>query len=515
MGARHGRRDATVLGDHLGLLGLFGVPVAVFVVLRTVPSLDLRYTSAQGHLVIVGLMAGLALVLAVQTARSAVRTGTGSAVVLAAGCLVVGVLMLGHGLLTPGVLGQERNSWIGRLAYLAITGFASSLVLASAPDAPWCRAAGRWPRLVLGTIGTALAAVTAALVTDPTRWHGAAPIPDERTFQWIVVVVDVAVFAIVGRRHWRRWILGGDLVQFVLAMAPAFAAAASLSLRFGTLWHLSWWDYHGFLLAGFGGIVWVVRRSGRTADGRGQDAIDQAIEAAFADDPLHHIERGYPRALRTLIQAVEIKDTYTAGHSSRTARLAVELATELNLPPSAVRAITRGAYLHDLGKIGVPDAILNKPDRLDEIEWMVIRTHPTLGYELARQAPSLEEALDVILHHHERFDGGGYPAGLAGTAIPLSARVVAVADVYDALTSDRAYRPGAAPAEALAHIKAGAGSHFDPLVVRALVRCATRWGVTAAAGRGNVDIAIGAVETCHHIDHEHATGHLAPAPAPA
>ena len=115
-----------------------------------------------------------------------------------------------------------------------------------------------------------------------------------------------------------------------------------------------------------------------------------------------------------------------------------------------------------------------------------METHPRLGYELASSAPSLREALPVILHHHERVDGGGYPEGLKGRAVPLEARVVAVADVWDALTSDRAYRTGWDPARALAHIVAGRSTHFDPAVVDVFLALAADWGITlpARAGRG-------------------------------
>ena len=125
--------------------------------------------------------------------------------------------------------------------------------------------------------------------------------------------------------------------------------------------------------------------------------------------------------------------------------MAVELGRSMGLAPDQLRVIARGAYLHDVGKIGIPDNILNKPEKLTPEEWKIIQTHPQLGFELASAAPSLKEALPVILHHHERIDGGGYPGGLSGTDIPLEARVVAVADVWDALTSDRAYRKGWSP----------------------------------------------------------------------
>jgi HD-GYP domain-containing protein (c-di-GMP phosphodiesterase class II) len=258
---------------------------------------------------------------------------------------------------------------------------------------------------------------------------------------------------------------------------------------------MSWWNYHGYLLAGFGGTVYAIVRRGRQ-----RKTISEVLGTTFVEDPFQHIIEGYPEALRTLVRAVEVKDAYTHGHSERTAQVAVELGVRMGLSPDRLRVIARGAYLHDLGKIGIPDHILNKPGRLDPEERRVMEQHPQLGFELASSAPSLREALPVILHHHERVDGGGYPSGLSGNDVPLEARVVAVADVWDALTSDRAYRSGWEPARALAHIEAGRGTHFDPRIVDAFVALAAEWGVALPDEPGEAEEAWLAAQTCHDID---------------
>ena len=297
------------------------------------------------------------------------------------------------------------------------------------------------------------------------------------------------------RTHWRRWHLGHDVVQFSIVLAAAASIAALAAFQHGVRGQLSWWDYHLYLFAGFTGAVYAVFRK------RGDErALTEVLEGAFVDDPFDHIQSGYPEALLSLVRAVEIKDAYTHGHSQRTARVAVEVGLDMGLAPDRLRIIARGAYLHDVGKIGIPDGILNKPGKLTDDERAVIETHPQLGFELAASAPSLKEALPVILHHHERMDGAGYPAGLAGREIPLEARVVAVADVWDALTSDRAYRRGWAPAKALAHITAGAGTHFDPAVVRALTRVVIGWGIREGDHAGEAEVAWQAAESCHELD---------------
>jgi HD-GYP domain-containing protein (c-di-GMP phosphodiesterase class II) len=187
-----------------------------------------------------------------------------------------------------------------------------------------------------------------------------------------------------------------------------------MAFQHGRFQRISWWDYHAYLLAGFGAAVWAVFQRGRN-----ERRISDVLQHAFAENPFELIERGYPEALRTLIRAVEVKDAYTHGHSERTARLAVELGVTMRLAPEQLRVIARGGYLHDLGKIGIPDHILNKPGQLTPDERAVIETHPELGYEMASTAPSLAEVLPVILHHHERVDGRGYPHGLAGADIPI------------------------------------------------------------------------------------------------
>ncbi|HYW06384.1 MAG TPA: HD-GYP domain-containing protein, partial [Longimicrobium sp.] len=144
----------------------------------------------------------------------------------------------------------------------------------------------------------------------------------------------------------------------------------------------------------------------------------------------------------------------------------------------ALRALRWGAYLHDVGKIAVPDGILRKPGKLDAAEMEQMRRHPAIGLEFGERIGFLPRgALDVILHHHERWDGGGYPAGLAGEAIPVLARIFAVCDVFDALVSERPYKRAWTRAEALAEIRAGAGTQFDARVVDAFVMMHTRENV--------------------------------------
>jgi HD-GYP domain-containing protein (c-di-GMP phosphodiesterase class II) len=386
------------------------------------------------------------------------------------------------------------NMWVARLPYLSITLFAVAMSLAGRPrNARTSAIAARHPRLIVAGAGTILGAFTAFVVSDPTRLHGSSPLASENALDWAAAAVASVLLFMVASVHWRRWRLGKDPVQYALMLSAAMSIAALVSLRIGQMWRLSWWDYHGFLLAGFAGAVYAVATRARRTR-----AVDDVLSATFDADPMTHIVDGYPDALKTLVQAVEIKDRYTHGHSERTSKIAVQLGLHLGLDGDTLRALARGAYLHDVGKIAIPDDILNKPGALTHDERAVVETHPQVGYELVAPASELGEALPVVLHHHERWDGTGYPRRLAGSDIPLIARIAAVADVWDALTSDRSYRAGLPPQVALAHLVAGRASHFDPKLVDAMLSLAADWGYVVA-GEGEADAAWQAAETCHEV----------------
>jgi cyclic di-GMP phosphodiesterase len=208
--------------------------------------------------------------------------------------------------------------------------------------------------------------------------------------------------------------------------------------------------------------------------------LERAQLRAYAEDVRNSYARelrrsqelkdAYMATVKALAAAVEAKDDYTGGHIQRVHALGMLLAREIVPEEVGDAQLACGFLLHDVGKLAVPDAVLNKPGPLDADEWELMRLHPEKGMQILSAIPFLDRALDIVRHHHERWDGTGYPAGLKGEEIPLWARIFAVVDTADAITSDRPYRPGRPLDAAIDELRAGAGAQFDPACVAAFER---------------------------------------------
>jgi response regulator RpfG family c-di-GMP phosphodiesterase len=210
----------------------------------------------------------------------------------------------------------------------------------------------------------------------------------------------------------------------------------------------------------------------RSAKRRYENHLAELVEQRTAelDHALNSLEEAYRSTLKALTAALETRDAETHGHSERVVTFSLRLGREYGLTKDQLVALEFGSLLHDIGKIGVPDSILRKPAQLSDTEWVSMREHPLHGQQILRGIEFLEGAARVVAQHHEKWDGSGYPLGIGGEEIDLNARIFAVADAFDAITSDRVYRAGKSYEEALAELDLWAGRQFDPQVVAAFRR---------------------------------------------
>ena len=227
----------------------------------------------------------------------------------------------------------------------------------------------------------------------------------------------VAVLLLAGftaHRYFYGYRRSGLPMYGAVTLGALLIMQAQVGVHFGMTYHGTFWLYHIQLLIGFSTMLWRLF----IEYARGRSPV-LAIEGLTLRDPIEQIQAGYSASIRSLAAALEAKDGYTLGHGERVASLSVLMGEVMGLSPERLRALYQGALLHDVGKIGVPDVILHKPGRLTDDEFAVIKDHPVRGEAMLSAAVGNAGELSVILHHHERFDGGGYPHGLKAGAIPI------------------------------------------------------------------------------------------------
>ena len=273
---------------------------------------------------------------------------------------------------------------------------------------------------------------------------------------WKFAILNFLAFAATG------FIL---IVALTLHISESFADFMP-ALEFGN--HIS--DINQIILAVvFAGLlilyillVRIIQYASKTFVEQNQSLILQRDELEVAYDKLQHT---YRDTVITLSRAVDARDPYTAGHSGRVAILSSKIAKKLGISKTESEQIELAAQFHDIGKIGIPDSILLKPGKLTEIEYSEIKKHPVVGTNILSNIEFLKDALPIILHHHENYDGRGYPYGISGTEIPLGSRIISIADTYDAMTSDRPYRKALSHEEAVKEIVRCKRTQFDAEII--------------------------------------------------
>ena len=435
------------------------VPVLVFEYLRARPALDMVLRAPAHHFAVVTAASLLAGVVAAVIGLAGWRQRNLQVTFVGLAFMSLAFIFALHGFSTPGFV-MGPTSLPSAAAQLSVLTCAVWLAfsVASSGSGPVRAAAGRQRWLVPGW-AAALAALWAASLRWPRLWDGlAGGGPGTR---WVLAGLTLALLALAAVRYWQSYLYTRFPLQLAMVFACAWLASAQYIMAAGTVWRASWWIYHGLLVLAAGALVVGLLRQ----YGMGTSLAEAAV-GLWTDDPVRRLRAGLSESVRALVLALEARDPYTAGHSYRVALSAVRMGQAMGLPGHLLRALAQGAMLHDVGKFEVPEAVLNKPGPLTPEERRLVEQHPVAGYRIASRLGLPPEELGIVRHHHERWDGTGYPDGLEGEQIPLLARIVAVADVYDALTSERAYRPAWSHQQARTYILDQAGRQFDPHCVR-------------------------------------------------
>jgi HD-GYP domain-containing protein (c-di-GMP phosphodiesterase class II) len=502
------RQPGVTVVDLVRLM-LLASPVGVLALLLWNPHLDPQWQAPAFHFVIVTLAAGLAAMVGVQILVVAERLRETRALMLGLAFTAIAGFLFIHGLLTPGFVIRYASNGIGwaPLVGLFLGAFCLSLstVRQRPGEEPWVFRYRKTILVVLLAAWTGFLALSLATpnflaghptslgtmlvppppATEPAHAHhsaeehesylkAAAALPTHHPWvSAVLVLATCGLLLISALRYARNYRLSRLPLHATIVAGIVLLIETVIIFFLAPIWRASWWEYHLLIVLGMTTILY-----GLLFDYRRDLSLTRTVSALFLNSSVEALEQSYSEVLTGLVAAVEAKDLYTKGHSEKVARLATEIGERLGLSPEQLRVIYHAGLLHDIGKIGIADEILNKPGPLTPAEFAVVKGHPARSEEMIGKIPSLRPTLQAIRWHHERLDGSGYPDGIAGGEIPLDARILAVADVYDAMVSGRSYRAALGEAHALGFLQEHAGRLFDRRCVDTL-REVVAAGVTA------------------------------------
>jgi|FLYL01.1.fsa_nt_gi HD-GYP domain-containing protein (c-di-GMP phosphodiesterase class II) len=452
---------------------LLALTLAALIFLLAVPGADRMWMAPQTHFYVVSsaslLAAGICAAL-ILSARSVRQTR----ILFLALCFFgLGVIFAVHGLTTPGHLYHGLTAALLRSPWLSILA-ASVFAALSVTTIPSFieRSRVHLPELTFAGFAALIVGYLAVSLAFP-EWLTGFP-TQEKWFQYLLTAVTCGLLGFAAWRYFQSYQFARLPSQLAVIVGLLLLAEAQLSLTFGTPYFYSWWLYHFLFLGSFfaviAGFAWEFVRA------RDVSAISEAIAMR---DGLAQLNRGRPSPLVSLADQIEQHDLETYRHVDRVAACAYAIGREMGLGAARLRELVLAAQMHDIGKIGLPPYILKKPGKLTEEEWALIKQHPAKGFDIVSRVRGLSAVANVIRHHHERYDGTGYPRGVVGEDIPLEARIVSVADTFDALTSERPYRTAMSVEEAKAELLRVAGTQLDPNCVQALLRVLESQGAPA------------------------------------
>jgi hypothetical protein len=455
------------LADALVVLGLL-VP-ATFIPLAAIGGGGLLVVPYQ-HFYIVSAVSIVAALIAATLALATVQIGLYRVLFLCLGFMSLGAIFAVHGLTTPGILVPDlfkeySGSAVAISAYLSL---AIPALFFAASYMPLLQRLERrfpfWPAGWLVLIVVIGLVIYAAIAIYRTWLIAASPL-SLPPYSTALAILSIGLFffaAMRQARFYRRARLASQ--AYLLASFVLLADAAAAMVLF-QVWTVGWWYYHLLMLAAVALALYALIIEGTRARSL-RSVVETALELEVSID----VEELDFEVIAALVAAVEVKDRETQGHNRRVAQLCVQIGRQLGMSATELRVLARTGLLHDVGKLGIPDSILEKQGPLDESESAIMKTHPEIGVAILKRGGHFKRELLGVLYHHERMDGSGYPHGLEADAIPIEARIVAVADTYDVLTTDRPYRQACGGREARRVVEEEAGTHLDPHVVIALMR---------------------------------------------
>ncbi|WEK54099.1 MAG: HD-GYP domain-containing protein [Candidatus Cohnella colombiensis] len=436
------------------------IPYIIYVYLKSQPSWDILLTVPHGHFYIVSAVCILAVIMAFAVGIAGRRVRNIKVSFLALAFISLAEIFMVHGLSTPNLIIHQTHV-PGVMAPLSVIATTVWLWLSTFPsDHRVVVFFARYERLLL-PVWTIIIALLGILVMMKPHWLDFIKL-DIYPFNGAVTIVTGIINLHTIYRYFQSYSFSRFPLQIAIVYSAGWIIVAQVIMVTGETWRLSWWIYHFLLLASMLVMLWGLKKQYGA-----NRSLAGVMRALFTRDPYEQITDSISPSVKALMIATESKDHYTAGHNFRVTVYALKIAEQLQLRPDQLRALANGTIIHDIGKLEISDAILNKPGRLTPEERVAIEMHPVRGYEMCRSLGFMKEELEIIRSHHEKWNGEGYPDRLSGEQIPRLARIVAVADVYDALTSDRAYRKAMTHDEAMQLLNSNKGTHFEAACVEA------------------------------------------------
>ena len=423
------------------------------------------------HFLPIAISAGLAAAAALALTLAGARRGDGRAVLIGTAFSSMAALLSIHGLTTPGFLVGD-NGLVAFSGALTLPVGGAVLALSAVPELRRPSAV----RPVLALQATLLAAIVALGLTGILEPSFVPGVPKAAsTPAYIVLAIGLVFYGALAVRAGRTFLLTRRFADLAVVYGLVLLAVALVPGLLMQYYELGWWLGHAWELIGIGMVgVPVALDLHRGAQSRPLVGDLRASELVSAADAF------MGPTVRALLVRLTAKDDYTAVHTRGVALRAVQVGEELGLPPTRLRELAIGGLVHDVGKLSVPNEILQKPGALTEEEYDVIKRHPELGSDLVRQLGFSAQVARLVLDHHERLDGSGYPRGLGAPDLDIETRILAVCDVFDALLSRRVYRPAWTLDKALELLSKESGTAFDPACVEALERVIEREQNTVA-----------------------------------